>query len=125
MSGDAEHVVLALRRGSRGQLRLSRYRFRGNTGTKLQLWYPADDDELKPGKCVTLRDDELSQVIDALQRIARKAGGGGIAGPDNAAAQPADNMQAHNGGTPAPGRKPTHTTRKPFTIEEIDQMEVF
>jgi hypothetical protein len=75
MSDDADHVVLTLARGDRGELRLSRSRFEGHTFTKFQIWYPGQDGELHPGRqVVTIRDHELHDVIAALQRIANKIG---------------------------------------------------
>lgn len=72
---DADHVVLVLPRGERGELRISRSRYRGSTFNKLQLWYPTETGELRPGRqVVTIRDGELGEVIAALQRIARKLG---------------------------------------------------
>lgn len=95
MSDDAEHTVLTLPRGDRGEVRLSRCRFKGASFTKLQLWYPGTDEELRPGKqVITIRDRELGDVIAALQKIQRKVGSG-------------DNMTTHNAAT-----RPTHTTRR-------------
>jgi hypothetical protein len=76
MSADLDHVVLTLQRGERGELRVSRATFQGSKPfTKLQLWYPEGDEpdaELKPGKCVTLKDHELAQVIRTLIKIDKK-----------------------------------------------------
>jgi hypothetical protein len=75
MSDDAEHVLLTLPRGERGEIRLARSRYEGRVFTKLQLWYPAEDGTLKPGRqVVTIRDHELADVIAALQRIAKRIG---------------------------------------------------
>ncbi|MDQ2645070.1 MAG: PC4/YdbC family ssDNA-binding protein [Myxococcota bacterium] len=74
---DADHVVLVLPRGERGEIRLSRSRYQGKTFTKLHLWYPTGDGELRPGRqVVTIRDSEIDRVIDALQRIRSKVGQG-------------------------------------------------
>lgn len=72
---DAEVVLLILKRGDRGELRISRSRFQGRVFTKAQIWYPTDSGELKPGKqVVTFRDHELAEVIGVLQKIAAKVG---------------------------------------------------
>jgi hypothetical protein len=72
---DDEHVLLTLPRGERGEIRISRSRFKGYTSTKLHLWYPGDDGELRPGRqVVTLRDNELRDVIAVLAKIAGKVG---------------------------------------------------
>jgi hypothetical protein len=80
MNDDADHVLLTLARGDRGEIRISRSRYEGHTFTRLQLWYPTGDGELRPGRqCVTIRDHELAEVIGALSRVARhveRAGGG-------------------------------------------------
>jgi hypothetical protein len=92
MSDDADHVLLTLERGERGEIRLARSMYQGRAFTKLQLWYPATDRELRPGRqCVTIRDHELGEVIEALQKIARKIGSAG-----NDQRQPS---------TPRPGRR--------------------
>jgi hypothetical protein len=90
MTDDADHTLLTLQRGERGEYRVARSRFRGSVFTKFQIWHPGDNGELKPGKCVTIRDHELPEVIAVLQRIQGK-----IAGKR----------------TEGTGRKPTHTTR--------------
>jgi hypothetical protein len=72
-SDDADHIVLTLPRGERGELRLSRSRYQGSTFTKFHLWYPGKDGELHPGRqVVTIRDGELAGVIEALSKIAGK-----------------------------------------------------
>ncbi|MBE7481157.1 MAG: hypothetical protein HS104_14385 [Polyangiaceae bacterium] len=77
MSGDMEHIVAAIPRPDGGELRVLRRTFRGSAPfTQLHRYYLDEEtDELKPGKqCVTLRDDQLGAVIDALGKIARKVG---------------------------------------------------
>lgn len=75
MNDDADHVLLTLPRGDRGEIRLSRSRYQGRTFTKAQLWYPTEDGELKPGRqVVTIRDHELGEVAEVLSRIAAKLG---------------------------------------------------
>jgi hypothetical protein len=75
MADSVDHQLLALPRGDRGELRLFRSQFEGHNFTKLHLYYPAGDGELKPGRqVVTIRDHELADVIGALQRIARRVG---------------------------------------------------
>lgn len=73
---DADHVLLTLERGERGEIRITRSRFEGRVFTKLQLWYPGQDGTLRPGRqVITIRDHELADVVEALARIARKLGG--------------------------------------------------
>lgn len=72
MADDAEHVLLTLQRGERGELRVARCRFKGSVFTKFQLWYPGENDELKPGKCVTVKDGEIDDVLAVLAKIAVK-----------------------------------------------------
>lgn len=73
---DADHVVLTLARGDKGELRISRSSYGGKVFTKLHLWYPAGDD-LRPGRqVVTIRDHELADVIEVLRRIAERVGQG-------------------------------------------------
>lgn len=103
MSDDNDHVVLTLPRGERGELRLSRSRYQGHTFTKFHLWYPTENGELRPGRqVVTIRDGELRQVIDALQRIVRKVGD--VA---RATSAPAPRVERHTSGRqntlPMPG----------------------
>jgi hypothetical protein len=74
-----DHVLLTLERGERGErgeLRIMRSRFEGRVFTKLQLFYPAKNGDLRPGRqVITIRDHELAQVVEALGRVARKVGG--------------------------------------------------
>lgn len=75
MSDDADHVLLTLPRGERGEVRLSRSRYAGRCFTRLHVWYRGADGELHPGRqVVTVRDHELAEVIAALQKIAAKVG---------------------------------------------------
>ena len=120
---DAEHVVLTLRRGERGELRLARYRFKGNVGTKLQFWYPGDDDELKPGKCVTLRDDELGEVVGALQRIARRVGSNGDAANVGGKTTRSGHRRGFGNGGDANAEKPRGDAKPPTpSPEELDEI---
>lgn len=77
MPDDRDVVLLTLPRGDRGELRLCRSQYQGSVFTKLQLWYPTDSGDLKPGRqVVTLRDGELGEVIKILEKIRRRAEGG-------------------------------------------------
>ena len=121
MNDDADFTVLTLPRGDRGEVRLSRCRFKGASFTKFQLWYPGHDEELRPGKqVITIRDRELGDVIAALVKIQRKVG-------------EYDNVNNHNA-----VRRPTHTTRRTddrqqsitttgrtVSCDELDAGEVF
>lgn len=72
---DDDHVLLTLPRGDRGEVRLCRSRYEGHVFTRIQLFYPADDGSLRPGRqCITIRDHELGGVIGALEKIAARIG---------------------------------------------------
>lgn len=75
MSDEEAITLLTLRRGERGEIRLARARYQGRPFTRLQLFYPAETGELRPGRqVVTIRDSELADVIGVLQKIAAKVG---------------------------------------------------
>ena len=110
MSDAAEHLVHTVPRG-RGELRIYRERYEGRPYTRLQLWYPTDDGELRPGRqCVTIRDHEMDDVLAVLGRVAVRIAEAGDARPA--------------------GRRPTHTERRQtvtttgqtLTPEQLDEV---
>jgi hypothetical protein len=92
MTDAAEHILLTLPRGDRGEVRVSRCRYEAKTFTKLQLWYPLEGGGLAPGRqVITIRDHELPDVIAALSRVARKVSAD--AQPQKRQAQPAAQVE--------------------------------
>ena len=97
MSDDADHLLLTLPRGDRGEIRVSRSRYEGHTFTRLQLWYPGEAGALRPGRqCVTIRDHELGDVLRALGKVAQHVQRSGGPAPREATRRNCDNMQTHN-----------------------------
>lgn len=75
---DHSHVVLEIPRGEENVLRLTRKVFEGKTFTDLRVFFMNGDGDFVPTrKGVSIRDHELPQVLDMLQRIARKVAQGG------------------------------------------------
>lgn len=75
MSGDMEHVVVAIPRSDGGELRVLRKTYNGSAPfTSIHRYFLDEKSgELRPGKQnVTVRDVDLHDVIQALQRIAAK-----------------------------------------------------
>ncbi len=72
---DLEHVVIELRRGETEVLRVTRKLYGEKPFTEVRVYFRTDDGALRPTKrgC-SIRDRELWNVIDALQRIAGKVG---------------------------------------------------
>ncbi|GMV19945.1 MAG: hypothetical protein AMXMBFR56_81690 [Polyangiaceae bacterium] len=69
-----EHVVLSIPRGEEEELRVVRAIYEGRPYTSIRVWYQTDDGWRPTKKGVSVRDREISQVIDALSKIARKVG---------------------------------------------------
>lgn len=63
---------LKLPRGAGRVVRVRRETYKGKTATHIREWY-LDGDEWRPGKGVTLKDDELVIVAKALAGIAAEA----------------------------------------------------
>ena len=78
MSQDLEHVVASIPRSDGGELRVVRKTYNGSAPfTSIHRWFLDEKSgELRPGKQnVTIRDVDLHDVIQALQRIAAKLNG--------------------------------------------------
>ena len=61
---------LELPRGPGRCVRVRRETYKGRPSTHLREWYQDDAGTWRPGKGVTLRDDELVSVAKALSGIA-------------------------------------------------------
>jgi hypothetical protein len=73
----AGETVLAEIPRARGEvLRISVGAWKGRLLTQIRLWYRDQSGELRPGKGVALKPDEIEQTITALQAARDRIEGG-------------------------------------------------
>lgn len=70
-----EYVVIEFKRGESDVVRLTRRRYEGKPFCDWRTFFRGQDGEMHPTKkgC-SIRDSELPELIEALQKIARKIG---------------------------------------------------
>jgi Transcriptional Coactivator p15 (PC4) len=69
MSLANEHLLAAIRKNQREEIRVVAGEFNGVPIVSLRIWFKADDGEMRPGKAgLAFRKDIASEVAEAIRK---------------------------------------------------------